>query len=257
MAFAVLGACSSDAAPSTSASTSTAAGATSATGEATTQGSDESGAATTTSEGTEASADGLLWEQVSFGSVSAYLLLRGREIALVDTGNAGQSEDVLAGLEALGASWSDLRHVILTHSHPDHIGGLFGVLENAPQAVSYAGVADLPAIANGFDGADQIVGLSDGDDVFGLQVIGTPGHTVGHISVFDPDTGVLVAGDALIGSDGGLSGASPRFSTDIEEADASVRRLADGGGIDTVLMGHGTPVVGGAASLLVDLAAGS
>ncbi len=61
--------------------------------------------------------------------------------------------------------------------------------------------------------------------MFGLQVVATPGHTAGHVAVFDPDGGVLVAGDALI-NDGGLSGSNPRFTEDERAAAESVRRDA-------------------------------
>ena len=49
--------------------------------------------------------------------------------------------------------------------------------------------------------------------MFGLQLIGTPGHTPGHLAVFDPGTSLLVAGDAL-NNNGGLSGANPQSAHD-------------------------------------------
>jgi len=204
--------------------------------------------------GTSGTGDELSWERVSFGFVSAYLLVRDREVAIVDTGTAGGATQIKAGLDAIGASWSDIGHVILTHSHGDHVGGLAEVLENAPGATGYAGAGDLPAIAglDGFD-ADALVSVSDGDEVFGLQVIATPGHTPGHIAVFDDSTGLLVAGDSLNGDSGGLVGANSQFSSDMGAADASVKRLAEQS-VDTVLVGHGEPVVGGAGVLLTDLA---
>lgn len=198
----------------------------------------------------EVEANEVRWQQVSFGFVSAYLLQRGREIAVVDTGTEGGAEQIEAGLAALGAGWTDIRHVILTHSHGDHVGGLDAVLENAPAASAHAGTADLESIST--TDPDGLNGLDDGDEIFGLRVIGTPGHTPGHIAVFDEASGLLVAGDALNAEDGRLTGANPRFTPDMDEANASIRKLARRD-VETVLMGHSDPVTG-AGSLLVDLA---
>ena len=88
--------------------------------------------------------------------------------------------------------------------------------------------------------------------MFGLQIVATPGHTAGHVAVFDPDSGVLVAGDAL-NNDGGLSGSNPQFTDDEVAAADSVRKLA---GLEprVILVGHGSPVVKSAAAELQRLA---
>ncbi len=256
VAFAVVGLSACTSSPDESSGTTS--GAPESTGGADTT-AEQASTTTSVAEGTQATDsqaapanEALAWQQVSFGFVSAYLLVRDREVAVVDTGTSGGEEQILAGLEALGASWGDVRHVVLTHSHGDHVGGLTTVLQNAPQATGYAGTADLPGIADLVPNPDALVGVDDGDEVFGLQVIGTPGHTAGHIAVFDSQSGLLVAGDALNGNNG-LTGANPDFSIDMGQANASVKRLAERS-VDTVLMGHGDPVVGGAGVLLTDLA---
>jgi glyoxylase-like metal-dependent hydrolase (beta-lactamase superfamily II) len=58
-----------------------------------------------------------------------------------------------------------------------------------------------------------------------MRIVETPGHTLGHISVFEPATGILVAGDALRTSTG-LAGSDPENTADSAKADASVRKLA-------------------------------
>lgn len=194
-----------------------------------------------TESGAEPPSAGVVWQQVSFGFVSAYLLQRGSEVAIVDTGT-GTIEEFDAGLGSLGAAWSDVSEVILTHSHGDHIGGLGGVIENAPSARAYAGSADLEAIAAGGFDADQLIGLEDGDEVFGLEVIATPGHTPGHVSVFDPASGLLVAGDAINTSAGAITGPNPDFTADMATANASVAKMLEGRQITTALVGHGAPV---------------
>jgi len=81
----------------------------------------------------------------------------------------------------------------------------------------------------------------------------TPGHTLGHISVLEPSTGILIAGDALR-NQGTLQGSAPENTTDEAKAAASVRKLA-GLDIKAILPGHGEPLTAGAARALKDLAA--
>lgn len=90
--------------------------------------------------------------------------------------------------------------------------------------------------------------------MFGLDIIATPGHTPGSIVVRDPGSGLLVAGDAMRGGDGGVIGANPRFSDDMDLANESIRKLA-ALQFDTVVFGHGEPVVGGASEQVAALAA--
>lgn len=206
--------------------------------------------ATRTGDGSGSAAGAVEWERVNLGFVSAYVLVRNGEAALVDTGTPGSEGTIEATLEAAGAGWSDLGHVIVTHSHGDHQGSLTAVLNAAPEAVSYAGAADIPAIMS----PRSILAVGNGDRVFGLDVIETPGHTPGHISLLDAVGGLLVAGDALNGADGGVIGPNEQFSSDHASALASVGTLA-GFEYETVVFGHGEPVVANASSLVTELAA--
>jgi glyoxylase-like metal-dependent hydrolase (beta-lactamase superfamily II) len=165
---------------------------------------------------------GLQLQHVSLGNVSAYVLLRGMEAAVVDTGRSGSAAAILEGLGAVGASWSDVAHVVLTHNHSDHAGGLAGVLEAVPGAIVYAGDADL----GGIQSSAPLQAIGDGDEVLGLGVFNTPGHTAGSISLFDTETGILVAGDAINGDNGALTGANPSFSEDLGVATVSIAKLA-------------------------------
>jgi glyoxylase-like metal-dependent hydrolase (beta-lactamase superfamily II) len=194
-------------------------------------------------------AGGLAWSRVDLGFVAAYVLVRGREAAVVDTGVAGSTEAIGTVLDEAGPGWAGVRHVVLTHKHPDHAGSVGEVLGQAQAATGYAGAADLASVG---DVPRRLRALGDGDDVFGLQVLATPGHTAGHLAVFDADTGVLVAGDALNNMDG-LSGSNPQFTEDEEAAAASVRKLARLAP-RTILVGHGAPVQRDAAAALQELA---
>ena len=182
-------------------------------------------------------------------SVSAYLLVRGKEVALVDTGTASSDAEIDAGLKAAGSDWASVRHVIITHNHPDHAGGWPSVEPHVTAAKAYIGEADLTGVVS----TKAPTTVKDGDEVFGLRIIATPGHTAGHISVFDPATGVLVAGDALRHPDG-LEGSDPAYTADPAAAAASVKKLA-ALAPKVILVGHGTPLLQGASGALAKLAA--
>ena len=189
------------------------------------------------------------WQRVNLGFVSAFIVVRGGEAAIVDTGVEGSESDIEAGLVAIGVDWNAVGHVILTHRHGDHQGSLPAVLAAAADATGYAGAGDLAAITS----PRPLVSVGDGDKVFDLEIIETPGHTPGHISVLSADASLLIAGDALNGENGGVIGPNPQFSPDMATANLSVKKLA-GFQFDTVVFGHGEPVEGNAAALVAELA---
>lgn len=188
------------------------------------------------------------WRRVDMSYVAAYILVRRNEAAIVDLGMAGSEPAIEEGLKAAGASWKSVKHIVLTHLHDDHVGGL---AEIAPlvKATIYAGAGDLYSIIS----PKELKPLAEGDEVFGMRVIETPGHTLGHISILEPSTGILVAGDALR-TTGELEGSDPQFTADSAKADASVRKLA-ALDIRAILPGHGEPLTAGAAKALKALAA--
>jgi glyoxylase-like metal-dependent hydrolase (beta-lactamase superfamily II) len=187
--------------------------------------------------------------RIDLGFVSAYALVRGSEAAVVDTGVAGSEADIEAALGSVDLGWDAVGHVILTHRHPDHVGSLSAVLTAAPQATAYIGRGDFDAV----DAPRELTALAEGDTVFGLEVIDTPGHTRGHISLLDSLASVLVAGDALNGADGAVAGPDPQFSEDHELALATVGKIATFS-FDTIYFGHGDPVMDNGSELVAGLA---
>jgi glyoxylase-like metal-dependent hydrolase (beta-lactamase superfamily II) len=180
--------------------------------------------------------------------VAAYALVRGREAVIIDTLWEGNAPRLGEMLQTAGLGWDAVRHVIVTHYHPDHAGTVGDVVGLAPQARVYAGAADIPQIPL----AREIRPVGDGDEVFGLRVVATPGHTAGHISVLDPPGSALFTGDAVVNLEG-APGFSPVSEND-EQTIASVVKL---GGLqyERVLFAHGPVIERGGAAAIAALAA--
>jgi glyoxylase-like metal-dependent hydrolase (beta-lactamase superfamily II) len=191
------------------------------------------------------------YQRVNLDFVSAYILHRGSEAALVDTGVDGSADAIEAALGEVGLDWGVVGHVILTHKHPDHAGSVDDVMTRAAGATLYAGAAEIPQIASAT--APQSVG--DGDTVFGLEIIDSPGHTAGHICVLDAAAGILVTGDALSGADGGVAPPDPSFSEDMTVAMETILKLG-GFTYEIALFGHGEPLTEGASAAVAALAPG-
>src|SRR3954452_2438821 len=93
--------------------------------------------------GTATAAGALECSRVAVDFVSAYVLVRGREAAVVDTGVGGSADEIGVVLDKAGPGWAGVRHVVLTHKHPDHAGSVGDVLTQATNATGYVGAADL------------------------------------------------------------------------------------------------------------------
>jgi hydroxyacylglutathione hydrolase len=149
-------------------------------------------------------------------SVNAFLVA-GKEACLIDAGVAGSAPSLLAMVRDAGRDPSEVSPLVLTHSHPDHIGGALAIQKAtgciiAAHPAERAWIEDtglqarerpIPGFSTLVEGPVQIDRLlSDGDRIsIGgdryLTVIHTPGHSPGSISLFLEDEGVLISGDAL------------------------------------------------------------
>jgi len=187
--------------------------------------------------------------QVNMGFVNGYVLIRGKEAAVVDTGTPNNASKIADVVRSAGLGWDAVRHVILTHYHPDHIGSIGEVLAAAPKATAYAGAADIPQIKS----PRPLKAVGDNDDVFGLRMIATPGHTPGHVCVFDPVGSLLILGDAINNMDNRLSGPNPQYTADMVQAHQSVKKLAKFT-FQRAVFGHGDPIDKGASQAIVKLA---
>jgi len=187
-------------------------------------------------------------------------------LLLVDAGPAGATDHLAAALDEHGFAIEDVEYLLLTHQDGDHVGGAPAVVERADPTV-FAHGADAPAIegvrdpiksdGDRYDPVAVDVRIVDGVSLRTaagpVQVVATPGHTPGHVSLFLPDASLLLAADATAAEDGELTGPKPHFTPDMDRAMTSLDDLS-ALAFDEVLCYHGGFAVAGPDALdaLVD-----
>ncbi|MEB7504897.1 MBL fold metallo-hydrolase [Arthrobacter koreensis] len=165
---------------------------------------------------------GLAGPEPVISDVRCYAVAQPGGIVLIDTGMPDAFDAIAEAVDALGGTFADVRDIVLTHLHMDHVGSLFAVAEQAPLASIYAGGADSPDIRS----PRKIHTLEEGDSVQDLQILATPGHTSGHVSVFHEGTGSLFIGDAAATSHGDVVRSPAAFTSDAARAEESLERIA-------------------------------
>jgi glyoxylase-like metal-dependent hydrolase (beta-lactamase superfamily II) len=187
------------------------------------------------------------------GIVKAFLLHDGDGLTLVDTGyGPDDAERIVSRIEAIGRTVSELKSVVLTHAHGDHVGGLARLREIADFAV-ISHVDEAAAIENR-SGAPVDDVVRDGGRIEGLPgvtVVHMPGHTPGSIGLYDARSKSFLAGDAILSAGEHAVVSPPYLCADPAAARASVERLiASGLDIQTLLVAHGDDIYGDAPRAL-------
>lgn len=148
------------------------------------------------------------------------------DLILIDMGSGDRfmptAGKLWGNLAAAGIDKGKITKVVFTHGHPDHLWGTLDELDDLvlPDAAYYVAAAEwdfwtgdnatrgLPAERAGFvTGArrnyarlkDKVKMVAPGDDIVtGLRLLGTPGHTQGHVSLeVAGGDGLIIIGDAL------------------------------------------------------------
>ncbi|MBX3233784.1 MAG: MBL fold metallo-hydrolase [Labilithrix sp.] len=187
----------------------------------------------------------------------SYVVRSEHGVLLVDAGMKSDGSDVLVALEGLGLEPSSVRAIFITHWHNDHAAGAGELAERSGARVVCLGpeapylrrdtatggvlgwLSDAVPEVGPFVLAKGLLGsapmravtptdiMSDGDDLFGLRVIATPGHTEGHAAYYWEEAGMLFAGDALAFIDGELRFMARSVTPDLAAARASMLRVLE------------------------------
>ncbi|WDM23318.1 MBL fold metallo-hydrolase [Paenibacillus polymyxa] len=193
-----------------------------------------------------------------FGKTTIYpVLLKDEDgLTLIDTGMLGQLEPLRKAISDVGEDISRLKRIILTHQDIDHIGNVHALLDLLPNTALLAHKDDVPYMTGErpfvkltserikqMDTAlkqqaeDMIRRLPDlrfahilDDGEYlpyggGIQIIHTPGHTPGHISLYVPAQKLLLAADELLVVEGELVGPAESATPDMPLALKSLEKL--------------------------------
>lgn len=197
-------------------------------------------------------------------------LIYGQNICLIDAGVAGSHEMIFDYVRKTGRDPAEISNLVITHAHPDHIGGAPAVVQETGCSVSAheddapwiqdidlqyreRPIPNLYALIPGPTRVDRR--LKDGDiidlgDGKGLHVIHTPGHSRGSISLLFPEEKALISGDAVP-----IPGAVPIYDDPLVSI-RSVRKLIDNKGLEVLLTSWDKPFHGDALYKLMEEATG-
>ena len=204
-----------------------------------------------------------------------------QSVALIDAGWRIHSRPILEHLGSLGYRPDSVRRLIATHYHLDHVGGMAGMqaVTNLPveshraeaERLQQKRRGDIPNPVQQWwlrpflwplmtvlhpPPISEVRPLDEGDNLpllAGARVVHTPGHTPGSISLYFPEDGVLIAGDALQRRGDRLTPPSPFFSSDMAAARESIRKLATLD-FEILCLSHFLPMRKGARAALRSLA---
>jgi len=210
------------------------------------------------------------------GLVNIYVLTTNHGLVVLDTGFPGRSKKILDAVRSIGKAPTDVKHIVLTHCHPDHIGSA-AALKRETGATVWAHPLDAPMMEAGTTMREPMCPspglrnrilakflagrvaqvepvkvdrlIEDGDSpAFAPDMIAIhlPGHCQGQLAfLWARHGGVLFPADACVNRRGLQL---PVGTEDPELALASLARLATFE-FDKVCVMHGKPIMNGGSAL--------
>jgi glyoxylase-like metal-dependent hydrolase (beta-lactamase superfamily II) len=187
-------------------------------------------------------------------------LIYGQRIFLIDSGVASSEKIILDYLKSTGRKPAEISQLILTHSHPDHMGAARAIkslsgctvaahaaekswIEDVELQERERPVPGFKSLVAGSVHVDQT--LQDGDildlDYVSMRVLHTPGHSRGSICLWLPEVGALFSADAVP-----VPGGMPIYQ-DILASVRSIQRLRRMHGIKFLLSAWDEPRLDGDA----------
>ena len=134
-----------------------------------------------------------------------YLVYNSKEILIFDPGSPYEDEQeaLAACVDEMIGEGRQVREIILTHLHPDHVGGVNALkahLGGSVPVAAHAQTADALSDVH----VDRLIEDNDvialeGEPRIQLRALHTPGHALGHLCFHDEARGVLLTGDNIVG----------------------------------------------------------
>ncbi len=194
-----------------------------------------------------ADADGL--------DTEVYILECEGGLILIDVGFTPEChENIQDELDSLGKKWGDIKMIIITHAHGDHINNL-PLVKKLTDAEVVIGEGDEAALEERTGIPADII--LDTGDVIGacgnIEIIRVPGHSDGNLSLYLHKYKALIAGDTIFGDSEGTLEAPPEKYCDDVEAAAKNLKILEEYDFDALLLSHGKNTLSGAKEKVLDL----
>ncbi|HDR6285992.1 MBL fold metallo-hydrolase [Bacillus cereus] len=188
------------------------------------------------------------------------LIIVHNELTLVDTGYTSFLPLIENAILKHGYEMKNLKNIIITHYDDDHLGALYDFKVKYPQINIIASEIESNYISGDIKSERLVQAevmlermpneekefgkwfiqqlknikhisvdekVHDGQMILNneCQIVATPGHTSGHISLYFPNLDCVITGDAAVQENSGLVIANPNFCLDIEKAKQSLNRI--------------------------------
>jgi ribonuclease/clavin/mitogillin len=136
---------------------------------------------------------------------NCYLVYTSHEILIFDPGSPYEDEQQALNscVDELLSEGRKVREIILTHLHPDHVGGVDALKQHLAGTVAVAAHRETAEAlthvkVDRFIADDDLISLRGRPDI-SLRALHTPGHARGHLCFHDSRRGVLLTGDNVVG----------------------------------------------------------